>query len=51
MLNILQSVATYLFKYFVSHISVIPRTDAFLCYETKISFSNFSNLGFNYGLT
>ena len=29
-LNILQNVAIYLFKYFVSHITVIPRNDTFL---------------------
>ena len=46
MLNILQSVAIYLFKYFVSHISVIPRTDTFLYYKTnQISLTLVSIMG------
>ena len=30
LLNISQNVAIYLFKYFVSHIIVVPRKDTFL---------------------
>ena len=33
LLNILQNVAIYLFKYFVAHIMVIPQDDTFLYYK------------------
>ena len=33
LLNILQDVVIYLFKYFVSHIMVIPQNDTLLCYK------------------
>ena len=33
LLNILQNVAIYLFKYFVTHIMVIPQDDTFLYYK------------------
>ena len=33
LLNILQDVVIYLFKYFVSHIVVIPQNDTLLCYK------------------
>ena len=35
LLNILRNVGIYLFKYFVSYITVILRNDAFPCYRTN----------------